>query len=498
MPDLTFAEGYNAFVKQSGAAIGASSGAEYVNSVETAIAKFADEINKSNAKIDNLGIHYAKGFIAEKWFAGTFNIDAAVKNQKDWANAIDNDGIVDIITSWGKDYQSKINITPRQSVRDLSITNEGKHNLFSSEGAPDALYYDGQMGIVASNKIAEIREILEREILRNKEIRPKVSENYQKVLDNLTDTIKNNNGAESLTLTEEQSRELVHLARKSGFDPKEWGLSLNQIKFEDLMRQAYKAGLSAALLSVVLKIAPEVSGIILKLIKDGEIDANEIKRTGFDAIKGGSEGFIRGSIAAGLTIACKQGKLGEAFINFDPYLISAITVFTLNAIKNSCVMASGDIDKREFAERCIQDLVVTVCSYGLGKAGEKVLSSVLSKVLSNMLNLYVPIIGYLIGSFVGSVIGSLVYKGLYSCVISFCVDSGCTFFGLVEQDYTLPKSVLESIGVDVFEYQKVKPKLFHQKEFQYKQFEYKQFEPLEISIDYLRRGVIAVGVIGYE
>ena len=41
---------------------------------------------------------------------------------------------------------------------------------------------------------------------------------------------------------------------------------------------------------------------------------------------------------------------------------------------------------------------------------------------------YLPVLGFMIGSFVGSVVGAFAYKAGYSCVISYCVDSGSTFF----------------------------------------------------------------------
>ena len=33
-------------------------------------------------------------------------------------------------------------------------------------------------------------------------------------------------------------------------------------------------------------------------------------------------------------------------------------------------------------------------------------------------------------------------------LISLCVDTGCTCFGLVEQDYVLPKELLDSLKVE--------------------------------------------------
>lgn len=486
---LTFAKGYEAFIANSGSAIGADGGAAYVGRVEDAIKGLTDAINNPRRSIDNVSIEYLKGFMAEQWFAETFNIDAVVRDLPDRAKAIDNNGKVDIIASWGANYQAKINKDPNRTAKILSITNEGKSKMggteYHGDSDPSALYYAGQHGIVATDKINDIRAVLEREIAHNKEIRPEVSANYQKVLDNLTNKIKSDKGAESLALTEEESRILAQLAKEKGFDPADRGIRTEQlITFEYLMNQAFKAGLTAAMLSILLKVVPEICGIIAKLIKEGEIDAKDFKRIGFAAVKGGAEGFVRGTLAAGITIACKQGLLGVAMKKANPFLIATITVYVLNTVKSACLMAFGRIGRHEFVENVMRDFIITACAFSVGMAGAILMKEV-------------AVIGYMIGSFVGSVIGSFVYKGVYSCILSYCIDSGCTFFGLVEQDYVLPKATLEAIGIKVFDYEKVEPKKLRPKKLQFKQLEYKKFEPLEINIGFLRRGVISVGVIGY-
>src|SRR5690606_10545836 len=130
-------------------------------------------------------------------------------------------------------------------------------------------------------------------------------------LDKLTDRLISGNVAESVPLTEEEAKELAKLAKDAGFDPEECGLTTEQlIGMKDIMRQAYKAGLSAALVSVVLKVAPEICRIIMKYIKKGYVELESFKKLGFAALKGGGEGFVRGTVSAAVTVAIKSGKLG--------------------------------------------------------------------------------------------------------------------------------------------------------------------------------------------
>ena len=70
-------------------------------------------------------------------------------------------------------------------------------------------------------------------------------------------------------------------------------------------------------------------------------------------------------------------------------------------------------------------------------------------------------------------------------------------FGLVDQNYTLPKEIIEQIGVDVFNYDKFDFQSFEHEQFQVDKFELEKFEPDVIDIVFLRRGVIGVRQIGY-
>ena len=103
----------------------------------------------------------------------------------------------------------------------------------------------------------------------------------------------------------------------------------------------------------------------------------------------------------------------------------------------------------------------------------------------------------MIGSFIGSVVGGLVFKAKEKIILSFCLESGCTFFGIVDQNYVLPKEVIERVGVKTFDYV-----VFTQKKFEYKQFSFQQIntkksEYNRFSVEPIRRGIIGVSKIGY-
>lgn len=216
------------------------------------------------------------------------------------------------------------------------------------------------------------------------------------------------------------------------------------------------------------------------MIETGELDREQFRRIGFAALSGGAEGFLRGSVSAALTIACKTGACGEALKSISPTVIGAITVITFDTMKNAFEVSIGKKDQRELVDDLVKEMYISACSLLLGGA-----------VQSIMVNL--PVVGFMMGSFVGSLVGSYTYTYGYNAVLSFCVDTGFTMFGLVDQDYTLPEDVLKQIGLNVFEYEH-----FEIPAFEIPQFELETFTtsaPMEIY--FLRRGVIGIRQIGY-
>jgi len=505
-----FSEGYKTFTRMNGANIGSDHGASYVKNIEIEIEKIAKAMNNPTRKIDKSSIDTAKGFYAEWWHEGTFNIGAALKGVKTRASAPDDNGLVDIFLSSGEEYSAKYYKFGDRSAAQQAKTNyerymeycaqyRYKHNgqnppisleEYIKTKFPNDPYYLGQGRLIPTDQMKDAQEWLKRKIAEESNGgRPEQVKRYQEALDKLTDRLKSSDGAESIPLTVEEAKQLAEIAQDGGFDPTDWGLTTEElVEFEYIMDQAFKAGLSAALVSVVLKVAPEICGIICKLIKNGDVNVEDFKHLGFAALQGGAEGFIRGTVAAAITTSCKAGLMGEMLKSLNPCIIGAITAIAMNTIQNACLMSFGKISEHEFANRCAQDLVVATCSIGVGLAGASIAIAINPAAVA---------FGYMIGSFIGSVVGVFVYKGINSCVIAFCVESGSTFFGLVEQNYELPIDVLKTIGAKVFEYERFEPKMFTPQKFEIKQFEYPKFEPIKINITFLRRGVIGINMVGY-
>ena len=499
----SFKEGYEFFEKHTGNFAGHAAGVHYVDSVESEIKKLVNNLNEfesSGARIDTL-----KGDVAEFWHAGTFNINAAINSSK---NRVQVDrshdfGSADIT---GVNFDAKFGLKYykdggssafQQSKSILNRFNEYKargrnDNLelyleergLSAETDLNSPVYSGQYRVIPSDQLKEATMFLERKIREEAVKRPEQVHRYEETLKLLRDKVKDNEGNESIPLSEQEARELARLSKEGGVNPEDLNFTTEElIKYTKILKQAYKAGLTAATISMVLRVAPEIWNAIAYLIKNGEIEEGQFKKIGFAAITGAGEGFVRGTVSAAITASCKAGLCGSAMKSVDPSIVGAVTVLVMNSMKNSYQVTTGNMSRAEMVNELIKEMFVTTCALSMGSVSQSLIE--------------IPVLGYMIGSFVGSIASSVIYSSIYNPVLSFCVDSGFTLFGLVDQDYELPEEVLKEIGIEVFEYEKFEYEPFEYEKFEYERFEYEQFEHEKLHTIFLRRGVIGVNCVGY-
>ncbi|WP_049547181.1 hypothetical protein [Streptococcus mitis] len=498
-----FKEGYEFFEKNAGNFAGHTAGVHYLDSVESEIKKLVNNLNEfeyNGARIDTL-----KGDVAEFWHAGTFNINAAINSSK---NRVQVDrshdfGSADITginfdAEFGLKYYKDGTASAIQQSK--SILN--RFSEYKSQGGKDSLdlylekrgysadtvlsdpVYSGQYRVIPSDQLEEAIMFLKRKIQEESSKRTDQVHRYEETLKLLSDKVKDNEGNESITLSEQEARELATLSKEGGVNPEDLHLTTEElIKYTNILRHAYKAGLTAATISMALRVAPEVLNAIAYLVKNGEIEEGQFKKIGFSALTGAGEGFVRGTVSAAITASCKAGLCGNAMKSIDPSVVGAVTVLVMNSMKTSYQVTTGNMSRAEMVNELIKDMFLTTCALSMGSVSQSLIE--------------IPVFGYMIGSFVGSIAGSVIYSSIYNPVLSFCVDSGFTLFGLVEQDYELPEEVVKEIGIEIFEYEKFEYGTFEYEKFDYERFEYKQLNYDKIKTIFLRRGVIGVNCVGY-
>jgi len=507
---MGFREGYEFFQKCSGAALAAFQGGEFGSERAAYVGTVEDEISALEKSINAFSgyqtpVKQLKGDIAEFWHAGTFNVNAAT-NKSDHRITVERSkefGSVDGSSNFGKNYSFKYYATGKDSAKQQAISVFQRFKEYQSKGGKDGLekfladrhytnedvlndpVYSGQERVIPTDQLEEATAWLKRMIATEGARRPEQLKRLQDTLKLLTDRIADKEGNESIPSSIKDMEKLAVLGEEGKFNAKDFDISApDLLNLEMVVRESLKAGVTAALISLVLKVSPEIFKSIDYLIKNGEIDGEHFKRIGFAAVTGSSEGFIRGSVAAAITACCKSGVLGETLKEVSPGVIGTIVAVTMNTMKNAYQVAIGKKSRTELSNELIRDMFVSSSTLVMGHVGQIVLHQL-------------PVVGYLVGSFVGSVVGSFVYDTGYKAAISFCTETGVTLFGLVDQDYKLPEDIIDEMGLETFDFDTFEADSFEAESFAFETFEPDTIQPDTLGITMLRRGVIGVSKIGY-
>ena len=498
-----FEEGYKYFQNNTGDFAAATLGEEYIEAVDLEIDKLVHDLKSFEGfKTDPSKL---QGDIAEFWHAGTFDIQAVVhgSEHRAFVDRSHEFASADISTNFGDKYGLKYYNDGAASAKAQAKSVFERYKEYQYNGGTDSIdsflkdrgytddsvindpIYTGQKRLIPRDQLEAAKEWLERKIAKESTIRPEQVKRYKETLKMLTDRLDDGEGTASIPLSREEAQQLAELAKQGRIDPKELGLTTEElVTYEYILQQAFKSGLTAATISFVLKVAPEILNAINQLIQNGEISGEQFKRIGFAAIHGTAEGFIRGTISAGITAACKAGLWGEAAKAISPTVIGMAVVLVMDTMKNSYNVAIGKMTKRQMADDLIKETFIASVSLLSGTAMQTILPEI-------------PVVGFMLGSFAGSIIGGFAYSTGYNLAISFCIDTGFTMFGLVRQDYVLPEDVIREIGVSVFKPSKYDASLFEPASFEPSRFEPTRFEKTEFRPFFLRRGVIGIREIGY-
>ena len=473
-------EGWAFAAQAIGTANSVQASTEYLASVEDAIKQLENAINNNPHR--NLPIDQLQGFMFEDFSAETFNIDAVASGSSDRAVALDlNDlGSVDVKLNSGKEYSLKSYATGEQSA-----TEQARLNLETRQPL-----YKNQDRAIPTDQLDQAREAASRRAARAQENRPDVAESYKETSERLTDRLENDEGVSSRPVTRKELNRIAAEAKKQEFKAEEHDITPETvIKTEYMLKQAGKAGLTAAAITVALQLAPAIIESIDYLFRTGEIDTNKLRSTGTLVISAGGESFLRGSTAYVLSLAIQEGKLG-VLKNLNPTIVGILVAVTIEIVKDSIMVAMGKMQPRELGAALIRTAVI-VGGTTLGTAAIIKLSGAVGQAVLAA----APVVGYIVGTLVGCAV-SAIYNLGRQFMISLCVDTGFTCFGLVEQDYTLPENVLHELGIETITIPYV--------EVPYTQIETVSYtlEPEKVEYDkvqftMLKRGIIGVNRVGY-
>lgn len=461
-----FLDGFERSAKIRSELVGTDWSASYIQRVSDAIDQaniVIGELNGSPLLVDQL-----KGFVAERWHAGTFSIDAVLDRSKERVFLTDSNIFAspDIITSWGEEIQLKYHMSPQATAKAQSLSYEehyrravsgkavkpsieefySQKNIHDIDSKTHQSIYQTQTRIVPSDQYENIGDELRKMESAKVPIRSDLADKYRETNQNLADRISSPEGNESIPLSEEGAKTIAEDLKRKEYDGEKYGLSTNQIvKFEHIINEAIKAGATAAVITAVAKGVPDIIELFRKALKQEDITLAEFAEKGFGNLSASTQSFIRGSLAAALCGVSKSGLAGEFAKHLNPTMIGVMTAVTFNIVENSVKLAKGRITSTEFSNECLKDVLVG----SLAGIGSIAFQAVIP----------FPVLGLLIGSLVGSMVGAFTYSACNKLILKLASESGLTYFNLVEQDYSLPTEVLEFMGLKVIHGKVIEPKV---------------------------------------
>ncbi|WP_029201913.1 hypothetical protein [Oribacterium sp. NK2B42] len=546
--DNSFKAGWDYTSKQLGAGMAAQTSEKFISAIDESVCKLVDEMNVLGK--NGLETKQLKGFVAEHWHAGTFNIRAALRESSNRATVEGSirHASVDVSTNFGSDYSLKYIRTAEASVdsqaknvlqayheylrkprkgeaislaeylekygyaknknigklisdykkvlesnKDTNLTLEQYIKIHAGEYDIKTLLmsvYNGQHRLIPTDQLKNAISYLKQEIAKesSKETsnRSAVLRNYKETLEKLVDRISDGEGTESIPLTKGEAESIAALVKEGKFEPEDFGLKLSDVVTEEyIIHQALKAGYTASVISLTMQLTPEIFKAIDYLINNKEIDLTQLKEAGTKAISTSAEGFIRGSISSAITVSCMTGRLGEQFVRVDPSVIGALTVLVMDVAKSSLLVAVGKMTPQEMGQLITKELIISSAALAGGTIGQIIAPEL-------------PVLGYMLGSLLGSCVAAVIIGVGENCLISFCIDTGFTCFGLVKQDYKLPEETLSAMGLKLTHIHITKIKRTNLKTTRIKKTELKKTKLKTVKLTMVRRGVIGVNTIGYK
>ena len=482
---IAFEQGLKFVSDNMGAALGGQMSQLWIDTINSQIESISNDI-MAKVQSTDLPADKLQGFVAEIWHSGTFNADSAVHHSVATAKAPDVNTYASADVEFGgsraslkyyKDAKSSYaaqSETPYERYMHLKAKAEKAGKSYESleeflgkrkikkEDMHKSMY-QGQAKLIPTNQLLDAQNLLDKKIAVA-QANGKLDQvaRYKEVQATLTDILSDKKGNKSIPLSREDAQRLTRAAKEGNLDQellKECGLDINQlVTAKDIMSEAFSAGLSAAVISFVIGIAPTIIDGISMLVSEGEIDPKLF------------------------------AKLGTTLMGANASMISTAVVLMIGTLESGIRLATGRINKAQMAEEMSRLYITTAFSVGGGIAASVWFVEIPPLAMA----------AYMLGSFIGGVIGGFAYNLGHSLFMSFCVDSGCTFFGLVDQNYELPQEILDEIGIDVFDYEKFDYETFQYDSFQFDAFTPDAFEYDKFGITIIRRGVIGVGKIGYQ
>lgn len=365
--------------------------AEFLNNVEQACEKAANNIVQRVQELGSTPIGSAQGFFAENWHTETFNVDAVLNRM---------DGVVaEIKKTKGMPWLSK---EPDLLIKDLKnhdkiIEEIGSKSYKNGKDSVDAQKgYGDQTRLIPTDQMEDAKKYIDHQVIKGvstgRDNRVANAQELENIRDKLTDRIKYGN-AESQPLGRKESEAKLKETLREGkieIQP--------QIDATHIIEESLRSGAVAAGITISMFVVPRIYNVIVQRCRNGEWPSNAVQSI-FNGIGSKTiEAGLRGCIATSITMSAKAGLLGEVARSLDPTLIGTLTFITIEGAKDFTKLRKGELTGDLFTDSMLRKSVsATAGAYG---------------AFLGQLVIPVPVVGAMAGAMLGSIIANHGYQFL--------------------------------------------------------------------------------------
>lgn len=367
-----------------GASTAAGVSAEFQRGLDAAVARASKALRESMERRNSLGVDQAQGLFAEQWHAHTFNINAYKKGARSLVAEV---------------LESTERASPDVVIRDGSEESLSVQLKYHKSGANTAKRfwnpeYDGQVKVVPSDQLAEVRSVSVNKTLTDARLHVKHSARH--TAEAASDRL-HARGVESRRLSRSESARGTERTR-AGEDVLS---SMRGLSGQEIGVKAAKGGALAAGVGFALAFAPRMLLLIEAWRKGqglGDPDFDALLREGFhggarEALRSG----LQGAVSTALIHATAAGHLGQELADLGPGPLGAMSVVILKAISDGAALYRGDIDTATFAWRTVTTAAVSSCSCAGAAFGQALIP--------------IPVLGAMVGSSLGGLVAKVGISG---------------------------------------------------------------------------------------
>lgn len=414
LPD--FKKGFETAADYFGTTVAALGGQDYVR----ALAETVDRVQGSVAdgvKAGSGAVAAWAGDTAQRWKDGLFDVDAAGGREKvlaaDDPNAAAQRSATRQARQWLEDYGDYAASDAQPASIEAYLAARGV-DMEKTADLYFAVYREQLRAIPAGQADAALDLILaaaEAGAAKGPAGRRFVAERDLEALRELAERLRAANG-QTVPLKAAEAEALVRSARDGDLD--ELFLTLlgaldAGVQGAFVAKQAIKSGTTPTLLEAAVVLGPQIYEIIRLGVSDGTLDGAVISAAAFERLSPAGDGYLKGAVGNALTVLCREGRLGQAFVEATPQVIGTMTVLVLDAVRYGILLGAGQITTDQYLDAMAEEIFISA-----GTLGTAALIGMLFPEAT---------VAVLLGSFVGGLVASAGYSAAKDCVLALIEES---------------------------------------------------------------------------